>query len=310
MLLTLEEQKESLYQAARSLGVEIGKDAVEWRDETFDSGGLTIHYMDWGTRGKQPLLLLHGGMQTAHSWDIVSVAMKQRYHVVAMDMRGHGDSGWSDEGDYGFPTHANDVRALVERLGWERYALVGLSLGGLTAMTLTALHSPPLDALVIVDVGPELNTKGVGRIAEFGKSAGGLKSFDDFIEQSMKYNPRREREQLRYSLTHNLKQLEDGTWSWKYDRRVAGGGAKSVRDRMPRDFAKMWDGLKQIACPTLVVRGGDSEVFEEKTGKRMADVIADCRFVTVPDAGHTVPGDNPAGFLAELQSFLSDKGLP
>ena len=310
MLLTLEEQQESLYQTARSMGVEIDKSEIAWRDETLDSSGLTIHYLDWGTRGKQPLLLLHGGMQTAHSWDIVSVAMKRRYHVVAMDMRGHGDSGWSDDADYGFPTHAKDVRALVKRLGWERYVLVGLSLGGLTAMTLSAQSSDSLDALVLVDVGPELNTKGVGRIAEFGKTSSGLESIEDFIEQSLKYNPRREREQLRYSLTHNLKQLPDGKWTWKYDRRVTGGGAKSVRQNMAERFAKMWDGLARIECPTLVVRGGDSEVFEEKTGKRMADVIPSCSFVTVPDAGHTVPGDNPAGFLAELQPFLADQGLP
>jgi len=301
MLLNHEQQVETLHAAAREAGVEIERDDVAWRDEAIDANGLRLHYLDWGTAGQPPMLLLHGGMQTAHSWDIAALAMKRRYHVVAPDLRGHGDSDWSDAGDYGHATHAADVRAIMRHLGWERCVLIGLSLGGMTALRLAADGDTPLDALVIVDVGPELNPRGVGRITEFRRAPGELDSVDEFIERAVAYNPRRRAEQLRYSLTHNLRRLASGKYTWKYDRRIGERGQTG-----PRRFDELWDALGQIRCPTLVVRGAQSDIFAEETGRRMVDLIPDARFVTVPDAGHTVPQDNPAGFLAVVEPFLEE----
>lgn len=313
MVLTLEEQRDTLLRAARDMGIEIERDEIEWRDGRLNVDGLTLHYLDWGATGAHPMLLLHGGLQQAHSWDLVAVALKRRYHIVALDMRGHGDSDWSDDGEYGYATHASDVRRLLDHLGWERLVLVGLSLGGLTSMELAASGGAQLDALAIVDVGPELNPGGVGKIVEFGRESGGLKSIDEYIEKAMAYNPRRSPELLRYSLTHSLRQEPDGSWSWKYDRRVA-GRRRETGDAEPQQtpgyFSEMWERLRGIACPALVVRGAESEVFMEKTGRRMAEAMPDCRFVTVEGAGHTVPQDNPAGFLDALNAFLKGQGLP
>ena len=300
MLLSLEEQKDTLYAAARSAGLSIERDEVDWHNDFLQSGELKIHYLDWGTRGKPPLLLLHGGMQTAHSWDITALAMHRDHHLVAMDLRGHGDSDWSQDGHYGHAAHASDILALIEHLGWPRFSLVGLSLGGLASMHFAAHHGPLLDALVIVDVGPELSSRGVGRIVDFGRDTGELDSVDDFIEKAVQYNPRRRPEQLRYSLTHNLRQLPNGKWAWKYDRRIAQRPEGDEGDR-PSRFDEMWDALRRIDCPTLVVRGADSDVFPEETARKMIELLPDGRFVTVPDAGHTVPQDNPAGFLEVLR---------
>jgi pimeloyl-ACP methyl ester carboxylesterase len=306
MLLTLAEQIETLYAAARSAGVPIDKDEIRWRDEFVDVGGLKVHYLDWGTPGKRPLLLLHGGMQNAHSWDMVAVVMKRDFHVVAMDLRGHGDSDWSDDGDYGYATHSADIEKIVAHLGWDKLALIGMSLGGLGAMNFAAHHSNQLDALVIVDVGPELNPAGVGRIVDFSRGPAELDSIEDFIQRAVEYNPRRSADQLRYSLTHNLRRLPNGKWTWKYDRRVARRRSGQESPPAPNSFGDMWESLRQIQCPTLIVRGADSNVFREETGRKMADFISNSHFVTVPDAGHTVPQDNPAGFLEAVRPFLED----
>ena len=305
MLLTRDQQIDTLYATAQENGLPVERSDIAWQDEFVDLNGLKIHYLDWGAAGQPPLLLLHGGMQTAHSWDLTAVALKRRFHAVAMDLRGHGDSDWSDEGDYAHATHASDVAALIDHLGWNKLVLAGLSLGGLAAMTFASERSDKLAALVIVDVGPELNPGGVGRIIGFTGGPGELDSVDAFIERSIEYNPRRKREQLRYSLAHNLKQLPNGRYAWKYDRRI-GQRRDSAGERAPVQFDDMWERLRAITCPTLVVRGAQSDVFAEETGRRMAETIPDCRFVTVPDAGHTVPMDNAPGFLKVLQTFLNE----
>jgi len=310
MLLTLDEQKETLHAAARSAGIDVSLEEIAWRDETFSSGGLTLHYMDWGTRGRPPLLLLHGGMQTAHSWDITSVAMRRDYHVVALDLRGHGDSEWSDDAKYSHLDHAGDIERIAEHLGWERFTLIGLSLGGLASMQFASEHSDAIDALVIVDVGPELSPRGVGRLVDFGRSTGELDSLEEFIEKSLQYNPRRSAQQLRYSLTHNLRRLPNGKYAWKYDRRIVRrpeGDQPTGAEADPKHFQDLWSVLPRISCRTLVVRGGASDVFPEETARRMIDVLPDARLVTVADASHTVPQDNPAGFLEVVRPFLEER---
>lgn len=305
MLLTLTEQKETLHAAALSAGLDVTKEEINWQDEFVQLNDLKLHYLDWGTQGKRPLLLLHGGMQTAHSWDLVAVALKRDYHVVALDLRGHGDSEWSPDGSYSHLASSRDVFALVQHLGWDKFALMGLSLGGLISLTVAAHEPERLSALVIIDVGPELNKAGVGRILKFTQGPAELDSIDDFIKRAIEYNPRRRPEQLRYSLTHNLKQLPNGKWTWKYDRRLGNRGGEGQQP-VPTKFDDMWEKVSRVRCPTLIVRGGNSDVLPEEVARKMVDRIATSRFVTVPDAGHTVPQDNATGFLAVARPFLEE----
>ncbi len=305
MLLTLTEQKETLHAAALSAGLDVAKEEIHWQDEFVQLNDLKLHYLDWGTQGKRPLLLLHGGMQTAHSWDLVAVALKREYHVVALDLRGHGDSEWSADGSYSHVASSRDTLGLAQHLGWDEFALMGLSLGGLVALSVAAHEPERLSALVIIDVGPELNKAGVGRILNFTQGPAELDSIDDFIKRAMKYNPRRRPEQLRYSLTHNLKQLPNGKWTWKYDRRLGKPGGEGQQP-VPTRFDDMWEKVSRVRCPTLIVRGGNSDVLPEEVAQKMVDRIPTSRFVTVPDAGHTVPQDNATGFLAVARPFLEE----
>ncbi|MDP3767142.1 MAG: alpha/beta hydrolase, partial [Dehalococcoidia bacterium] len=181
MLLTREEQIDTLHAAATSAGVDIAKEEIHWEDGFLEVDGLKLHYLDWGGAGKTPLLLLHGGLQTAHSWDLTAVVLKRDFHIVALDLRGHGDSDWAPQ--YSFADHANDLAALVEHLGWDRLVLIGLSLGGLASMSYAAEHHGKLKALVFVDVGPELAPEGREHIGTFIRSVFEVGSLDEFVDK-------------------------------------------------------------------------------------------------------------------------------
>ncbi len=129
---------------------------------------LRLHYVDWGMRGKMPVVFLHGGGLTARTWDIVCLGLRDDYHCLALDLRGHGDSEWSPTCDYHFDAHVRDLRAFVEQLGLARFVLVGQSLGGITATRYAIGYPDDVAALVAVDVGPyATQTVGIERISSF-----------------------------------------------------------------------------------------------------------------------------------------------
>src|SRR5262245_15589905 len=182
-------------------------------------GRMRFHYLDWGTAGRPPVVFLHGGGLNAHTWDLVCLALRRERHCVALDQRGHGESEWSPQMDYSTESHVGDLDAFVEALGLTRFVLVGMSLGGVNALAWAGRHSDRLAGLVVVDVGPEIRTEGVKKIAAFTSESTPLASVDEFIDRAMAFNPRRNRELLRRSLLHNLRRMPDGRYMWKYDQR-------------------------------------------------------------------------------------------
>src|SRR5262245_31125203 len=178
-------------------------------------GRMRFHYLDWGTSGLPPVVFLHGGGLNAHTWDLVCLALRRERHCVALDQRGHGDSEWSPEMDYSTESHVGDLGAFIDALGLDRFVLVGMSLGGVNALAWAGRHSARLAGLVLVDVGPEIRTDGVRKIAAFTSEATPLDSVEQFVDRAMAFNPRRNRELLRRSLLHNLRRMPDGRWMWK-----------------------------------------------------------------------------------------------
>jgi pimeloyl-ACP methyl ester carboxylesterase len=267
-------------------------------------GRMRFRYLDWGTPGKKPLLFLHGGGLTAHTWDLVCLALRQDYRCLALDLRGHGDSEWSPEMDYGIAAHSGDVEALIDHLGLDGLGLVGMSLGGLTAIAYAGRHAARLSALVIVDSGPEGREEGARRIQEFVAAPAEFASIDEVIERALSFNPRRDPKLLRRSLQHNLRRMPDGKLTWKHDRRHR---AKFDAAEWARRRQGLWDEVARITCPTLVVRGGRSDVFHDEDAEKLAKALPRGSWVRVEDAGHTVQGDNPRGLVAELRRFLDQQ---
>jgi esterase len=268
-------------------------------------GHMRFRYLDWGTRGKRPILFLHGGGLTAHTWDLVCLALRPDYRCLALDLRGHGDSEWSPEMDYSIEAHRGDVEALIDHLGLEGLTLVGMSLGGLTALAYAGRQAARLTSLVIIDVGPEARQEGARRIAEFIAAPAEFDSIEEVIERALSFNARRDPKLLRRSLQHNLRQLPNGKLTWKHDRRHR---AKFDAEEWARRREGLWDDIPRITCPTLVVRGARSDVFHDEDAEKLVAALPQGSWVRVEDAGHTVQGDNPRALVAELRRFLTTWG--
>ena len=251
------------------------------------------------------MLLLHGFAQTCHSWDFVALAFCDRFHVVSLDQRGHGDSDWSEEGDYSPETQQADIGAVVEAIGLSNLVLMGLSMGGRNSFTYAANHPDDIRALVIVDAGPQNMRSGSQNIRTFVRQEDELDSVDDFVQRVLKFNPRRDPVQVRGSIVHNLKQLPSGKWTWKYDKRLREPGGRNFRHD-PEMTARLWGYLESLACPTLVVRGAQSDIIALDTAGDMHSRIPNGRMATVENAGHLVMGDNPSGFERAVTEFLAD----
>jgi esterase len=264
---------------------------------------MRFHYLDWGTSGLPPIVFLHGGGLNAHTWDLVCAALRRERHCMALDQRGHGESEWSPQMDYSTESHVGDLDAFVNRLGLDRFVLVGMSLGGANALAWAGRHSGRLAGLVLVDVGPDMRAEGIRKIAAFTSEATPLLSVDEFVDRALAFNPRRNRELLRRSLLHNLRRMPDGRFMWKYDQRHRG---RIDPDAAARRRQLLWSAVDGVECPTLVVRGAQSDVFHDEDAERLAGRLRHGRWVRIEGAGHTVQGDNPADLLVALRAFLTE----
>jgi esterase len=300
MSLSSEEYREHLQTTAVRAG--FGSAEVVLPQSRFRQvGTLRLRYLDWGTAGLPPMLFLHGGALTAHTWDLCCLALRNEYHCLALDQRGHGDSDWEPQADYSIAAQREDIKGFADRLGLDRTILVGQSMGAINALAF-AIHYPArLSALVMIDAGPEVRRPGSRRIREFVHEVAAAPSLDAIIERALAFNPRRDANILRRSLMHNLRQMPDGSWRWKYDRRRFQNLDREGHRTERRQLA---DGLARIACPTLVVRGGDSDVFLEEDAVSLARRLPRGQYVTIADAGHTVQGDNPKALVAAIREFL------
>jgi esterase len=296
------EQLEHLKMAVQVSGVEVPDISLP-EDRHIKVGNLQLHYLDWGNKGAPPLVFLHGGALTAHTWDVVCLALRGRYHCVALDQRGHGDSDWAD--DYSHDRHCEDITGFVEQLGVGRTVMIGQSMGGLNSIVYAGRGSERLAGLVIVDVGPELNLGGTARIGDFIRDTPEAESIDAFVEKAMAFNPRRDPLLLRRSLLHNLRQLPNGKWTWKWDPNRMRAGAGKLEDHI-QGMRRLWTQVEKIGCPALVMRGGKSDVFSDANAEKLAAALPKGRWVRIEDAGHTVQGDNPKEMVRELREFLGE----
>jgi pimeloyl-ACP methyl ester carboxylesterase len=204
--------------------------------------------------------------------------------------------------DYATESHVGDLEAFLQALDLPPFVLVGMSLGGVNALAWAGTHGRRLAGLVLVDVGPEIRFDGVRKIAAFTSDATPLDSVEQFVDRALAFNPRRNRELLRRSLLHNLRRMPDGRFMWKYDQRHRG---KVDPDAYARRRERLWAAVDRVECPTLVVRGAQSDVFHDEDAEQLARRFQRGRWVRIERAGHTVQGDNPADLLVALREFLA-----
>ncbi|HJM89385.1 MAG TPA: alpha/beta hydrolase [Dehalococcoidia bacterium] len=283
-------------------------------EHTAQINGIDFHYVDWGNEHLPDLVLLHGGSLTAHTWDMAVLLLRDQYHIVAPDQRGHGDSGWTADDKFGEDNSdlmAQDTVDFIDHLGFDKFTLAGMSMGGMNSIRYAAKHQDRLNALCIIDIAPETMRQGIVEMEQFRHDTETMDSFEDFLDRAQRMVPHRARAHLEYSLLHSLKPTEDGKWTWKQDSRGRRSTDVSTLSEDEMKVAReqradaMWGDLKSIKVPTLLMRGGISNVLAKESAEAVVEAMPDCRMVEIPGAGHRVQGDNPKDFASELQTFLA-----
>ena len=292
----------TLHEAARQKGVPFTVEN-EPVDRQVQVNGMNFHYLEWGISSNPLVVMLHGGSQQAHSWDFVSLPLSVDYHIIALDQRGHGDSDWGPQGDYSLEAHQQDIDGFVDALGLTAFHLIGHSMGGRNSYVWASRHPNTLKSLVIVDTGPVSQPRGRNRIQNFRELPDELHSFEEFADRVQEYTGRT-REQTLGALKYSIRERPDGVWTWKYDKLLRTPGQSSPQ----WSTEQLWEAVAKIDCPTLVVRGGDSDIFADETMQKMREVIPNCSITTVPRAGHLVAGDNPADFLTAVREHYARVG--
>lgn len=282
-----------MQELAAALGVTI-HDPAPPREIHFSRAGCRLHGFDWGGTGP-PVLLLHGGGLTAHTWDFVCLGLRGAARLVALDLRGHGDSDWSD--DYRIDTMAADVMAAADHLGFARVVLVGMSLGGVIAAHAADTRPDRVERLALIDVAPGVDFESTSRIRAFMAGLGPVRDLQTVVESAMRVNPHANRAGVAYRMSTLFRRAPDGDWVPKGDPR-------------PPDFPAILAAIDRLAAqltgvPVLLVRGGRSRVLSQATAERLVASIPDGRLAVVPDAGHNVQEDNPAALITTLRTFLS-----
>lgn len=275
--------------------------AVTWPG----AGGMRLCADIAGPADGQPVVLMHGGGQTRHAWRRAVLALAaEGWRAIALDARGHGDSAWAADGDYGVDAMCADLRAVVATLA-RPPVLVGASMGGITALVAAADAPGLARAVVLVDVVPRLEFEGVRRIIDFMTARpDGYASLDEAAEAVAAYNPGRQRSPDTQGLAKNLRQGADGRWRWHWDPRFMAVGEQEQAARVHAIHARVLAAAPRVHVPTLLVRGADSDVVSAEGASALAQQIPHLETVTVPGAGHMVAGDRNDAFNAAMLGFV------
>jgi len=280
---------------------------IELRGEN----GLPLAADERGPVDAPPVLLLHGGGQTRHSWGGTATALAERgWRAVTMDMRGHGDSQWAPGGDYRLRSFAADVDSVLPQLG-DRPFLIGASLGGFTSMLLAGdMHPGVTRGIVLVDIIPEMESAGSARIADFMSERAhiGFASLDEVADAVAAYNPHRPRPTDLTGLRKNVRE-RDGRWYWHWDPAFAGRG-DGVADMGPgevTDVDRLHAAVQRIiddGVPLMLLRGRVSDLVSAEGAARFCARFPAVEFVDVSGAGHMVAGDRNDAFTDAVVGFL------
>jgi pimeloyl-ACP methyl ester carboxylesterase len=271
--------------------------------KTVTANGLRLHYLEWGSQEAPTIVCVHGYTSSAEAFNALARRLADRFHVLAMDVRGHGESEWSPQQAYAYADQAADLAAFADLLAPQPFVLIGTSMGGIIAMAYAQRWSSRLRGLVLNDIGPDVEA-GSGRITRMVGSRpddfASLEEAMDYRRQASPITAARPLDDQRELALGVLRQRADGRWVWKMDpayiaRRVS-RGAPTRPDA--------WPVLASLACPTLVVWGADSDVLSEAQARRMVATLPRGELVTVPGVGHAPTLVEPP-VLAALERFLA-----
>jgi pimeloyl-ACP methyl ester carboxylesterase len=257
--------------------------------------GLRIHYVDWGSSGAPPLILIHGLDRVARTFDHVAPHFTSRFHVIAMDMRGHGDSSWDSEGRYLVEDHVGDVEGLVDQLGLRNITLWGNSTGGRVAQVFAGKHPDRVSRVISEDVGPERPRQIADNYSRrVAQEEAGWSSEEELLAQLRKSNAGTSDAVLVPYVRYGTKRRADGRLVWKRDPQLVKGFVAT----------DLWRFVREIKMPILYVIGGRSTIVPLETQEELKKTLPKARIVTMPGLGHYPSDEKPQEFLAIVDEFL------
>ena len=267
-------------------------------DRVVTANGLRLHYLEWGDPARPAMILLHGIARHAHTFDHIAPAFARDHHVIALDMRGHGDSAWSPEGAYLVQDYVRDLTALVAQLRLGRLTLLGNSTGGRVVQVFAGLHPSQVERVVVEDVGPERPQNIADAFARrVQQEARGWATEDELVAELVTANRRTPEPLLRTYAHFGVKPGPEGRLIWKRDPNLVKGFVET----------ELWDSVSKISAPALYVIGGASRIVPPETQERLKKTLPNCEVVVMPGLGHYPSEEDTTGFMKIVGEFLRKK---
>jgi esterase len=265
-------------------------------DRFISVNGLRLHYREWGSSDRAPLILLHGIGRDAHSFDHIAPQFASGYRVIALDLRGHGDSGWHPGGAYLVDDFVTDLEALVDQLQLRDLIVLGNSTGGRVAQVYAGRHAERVRALIVEDVGPERPkdiAAGFARRVE--QEANGWATEDELMAHLKAQSAAVSDDLLRAHVRSATKRREDGRLVWKRDPKLVNGFVPT----------ELWPDVRRITSPALYILGGASTIVSQETQGQLTRTIPKVEIVVMPRIGHYPHLEAPAEYVRLVKDFLS-----
>ena len=267
------------------------------QDRFVNVNGLRLHYLDWGNESKQPLILLHGIGRVAHTFDHLAGHFSPNYHVIAVDMRGHGDSGWDANGAYLVEDYVKDIEGLAQQLRLRNIVIWGNSTGGRVAQVFAGMHPELVAGVISEDVGPErpreIADSGTRRMQQ--EDERGWASEEELLAELKAGNARTAEEVLRAYVKYGSKRRADGRVIWKRDPKIANGFVPT----------ELWRFVREIKSPIIYILGGRSTIVPAATQQQLKQTLPQVQIETLPGLGHYPSEENTKDFLVVVDKFLS-----
>jgi esterase len=270
-----------------------------------EANGVRLHCIEWGSVRKPPVLLVHGWDGTARYWDLVAPMLGDRYHLIAVTLRGRGRSGEDPFGNYRFDDYVTDLDEVTRRFRLTRFAFVGASLGGMLALSYVARFPWRVERLVLGDIGAQLGgdrpSSYYAGMLDAPETFSSRTAIDDWLRQWSLY-VKLPHEGMTIVVREHFRKDADGQWRWRFGQRL-----RALQREHPREtlFPAQWANLSSIRCPTLIVRGGRSESLLPEVAERTRIGLRDALLVEIPGCSHFPFLERPGEFAVLLRGFLA-----
>ncbi|MBM2826995.1 MAG: alpha/beta hydrolase [Dehalococcoidia bacterium] len=255
-----------------------------------EANGLRLNYLDWGNSSAPDMLLVHGMTGNSRAWDFFANALREEYHILALDQRGHGDSEWPADHSYTTRSLVSDIDAFVDALKLEKFVYIGHSMGAHNGLGYASRRPQKVGKLVLVDHGPARENP-----SNFGPSPQSFASIDDLVDWYQQTNKIQSREVLRHRALWSAKLGANGMYEFKHDPEIRAGWV----------CEDLWGIMPKVTCPTLLLRGGESTSMSREYAERTVKALAEGQLQEIPGAGHSIMLDQPARFEEAVRKFLA-----